>query len=102
MRLMLGTTDRPDLLVEVDNDFNATDFVFNVVNGCWKGTFKNGDIRVNDFHDESIVKSGLTILTYNQDRLRGEYQDVFYNFNNIQYIAPKYKTISTNVDDIPF
>jgi hypothetical protein len=36
---MLGTTDKPSLLVEVKEDYDPTHFDFYVVNGNWDGTF---------------------------------------------------------------
>lgn len=107
MRLMLGTMDSPELLVEVDNKFNPTDFKFLVINGNWNGHFKNGDIFVvsrDSDEPTSTCPYKAIILTDNQDRLRGHYQDVFDNFDNLDYIAPKKEVTIPAMwdDDIPF
>ena len=108
MRLMLGTKDQPSLLVNIEQEHSPTHFEFWVVNGAWTGTFNNGYITIwgapsGDF--SSLDK--IEILTDNQDRLRcgaGEYQTVFDNFDNPDYIAPEYKkaVFADMDDDIPF
>lgn len=109
MRLMLGTKDDPSLLVNLGQEKSPTEFDFWVVNGCWAGTYTNGRITIwgapsGDF--SSLDK--IEILTDNQDRLRckiGEYQEVFNNFSNPDYVAPKpEKFVAPAVwdDDIPF
>ena len=111
MRLMLGSKERPSLLVNVEEDYNPEQFDFWVVNGAWKGTYTNGYITVygcpsGDF--SSLDK--MEILTDNQDRLRspdwyGEYNEVFANFDNQNYVAPKPKKVEIPAwmdDDIPF
>ena len=113
MRLMLGTVDRPSLLVTVEEDYNPANFKFRVINGAWDGQFINGNITVfgspgGDF--SSLDK--IEILTDNQDRLRcdftkfGDYNTVFANFDNIEYVAPAYKYTKEDFadmdDDIPF
>ena len=90
MRLMLGTDNQPSLLVEVQQELSKDNFNFWVVNGAWSGQFQNGCISVfgcpsGDFSSLEPIN----ILTENQDRLRGDYQDVFNNFYNIDYVAPK-------------
>lgn len=115
MRLMLGTEGNPNLLVDADiqyGDYN--DFDFFVVNGAWHGHFTNGHISINydlaqNMWHERCGPSPWTsldtmeILTDNQDRLRGEYQEVFNNFNNPDYVAPAYKYVPDDFDDdIPF
>ena len=105
MRLMLGTKDYPSLLVELEQEKSSTEFDFWVVNGAWHGTFTNGHITVWDppSGDFSSLEK-VEILTDNQDRLRGDYQTVFNNFDNPNYLAPlpKYNTFEFNDDDIPF
>jgi hypothetical protein len=90
MRLMLGTADQPSLLVELEQEKSPTEFDFWVVNGALCGTFTNGCITVWDCPsgDFSSLKK-IEILTDNQDRLRGDYQTVFDNFNNPNWIAPR-------------
>lgn len=106
MRLMLGVDNRPSLLVDVTEFDNPDNFDFYVVNGAWEGKFQNGYITVlgapaGDFSDHLTHHS---IITQNQDRLRGDYNDVFNNFDNPNYIAPKPKYTSADFmdDDIPF
>lgn len=106
MRLMLGTKDDPSLLVSVHQEYSSTHFEFWVVNGCWDGTFTNGYITVwgspgGDF--SSLEK--IEILSDNQDRLRGDYQTVFDNFNDPDYVAPRRENATLSPiwdDDIPF
>lgn len=95
MRLMLGRDNQPNLLVNVKEDYTPECFDFWVVNGAWEGTYTNGYITIKgcptgDF--SSLDK--MEVLTDNQDRLRsnngfGEYEAVFSNFNNPDYVAPK-------------
>lgn len=104
MRLMLGCNGIPSLLVSVSK-YTPTEFNFDVINGAWEGKFTNGYITVFDAPSgefSSLAKH--EILCDNQDRLRGEYNDVFANFDNENYVAPKYEYTPTNFDDddIPF
>lgn len=105
MRLMLGTAGKPSLLVSVQQERSPTDFDFWVVNGCWDGIFNNGHVTIlgcpsGDFSDLEQTE----ILCDNQDRLRGNYQDVFNNFDNPEYVAPMPKKVKFDYmdDDIPF
>ena len=102
MRLMLGDIMGTNLLVSVDDNYSPEEFSFYVINEDWKGKFQLGIITV-DNHD--TISHGNKILTDNQNRLGGEYQDVFDNFHNVDYIAPPNMTFnypeSWN-DDIPF
>jgi hypothetical protein len=109
MRLMLGTPGKPSLLVDVDPNFNRNYFDFWVVNGAWDGTFKDGYIYVRK--DTEHTGSKVEILTDNQDRLRcgqngsdNDYNAVFDNFDNPNYVAPLYKYNKEDFedDDIPF
>ena len=103
MRVMLGKDTEPSLLVDVEGDNYPTQFKFWVVNGAWEGSFNNGHITVNAFPND--VHQYVEILCDNQDRLCGEYQDVFENFDNPDYVAlkPEYKPLSADwYDDIPF
>ena len=108
MRLMLGTLDQPSLLVELEQEHSPTHFEFWVVNGAWAGTYNNGYITIWDCPsgDYSSLDK-VEILTDNQDRLRcgiGEYQEVFNNFSDLDYIAIKRKVVwfDATDDDIPF
>jgi hypothetical protein len=106
---MLGTVDHPSLLVDIQQEFSPTHFEFWVVNGCWEGTYTNGYVTV--WHpDEPWSNLDKTeILCDNQDRLRttgewGAYQEVFDNFRNPDYVAPKREPVVFHDmdDDIPF
>lgn len=110
MRLMLGTKERPSLLVDVGQEYSTTHFDFRVVNGQWNGTYYNGYVTVIDCPsgDYSSLDK-VEILCNNQDRLRSvpwyEYQEVFNNFDNPNYVAPKpapVKYPESWDDDIPF
>lgn len=110
MRLMLGTQERPSLLVNVNEDHSPDHFDFWVVNGAWDGTYTNGYITVHHpWHPFSSLDK-MEILTDNQDRLRssdwyGEYNEVFANFSNPNYVAPKQQPVKYPAswdDDIPF
>lgn len=108
---MLGIDGDPQLLVSVDDNYNPTNFAFTVINGAWDGTFKDGEIRVNDKYDNEPVGYSIKILTDNQDRLRydftahDDYTTVFANFHNPNYVAPQYEKFEAPAyrdDDIPF
>lgn len=105
MRLMLGTQDRPSLLVDVEQEKSPVEFDFWVINGAWYGSFTNGHVTVWDPPTGSWSSLDTNeILCDNQDRLRGNYQDVFNNFDNPDYVAPASKVaIFDDIDDnIPF
>lgn len=105
MRLMLGTKERPSLLVDIEQEHSPTHFEFWVVNGAWNGTFYNGHVTV--WHpDHPWTDLDFTeILSDNQDRLRGDYQTVFDTFRDPNYIASVPKKVELPAeweDDIPF
>jgi len=109
MRLMLGTKERPELLVNVKQEHSPTHFEFWVVNGNWDGTFYNGYVTVHHPYNPHSSLDKVEILCDNQDRLRssdwsGGYQAVFDNFHNETYVAPKPKPVVYDDmdDDIPF
>jgi len=109
MRLMLGTKERPELLVNVKQEHSPTHFEFWVVNGNWDGTFYNGHVTVHHPYNPHSSLDKVEILCDNQDRLRssdwsGGYQAVFDNFHNETYVAPKPKPVVYDDmdDDIPF
>ena len=102
---MLGTVERPSLLVDIEQEKSSSEFDFWVVNGAWHGTFTNGHITVWDPPTGSWSKLDIDeILCDNQDRLRGDYQEVFNNFDNPDYVAPKREPVVFHdmYDDIPF
>ena len=104
MRLMLGGEHNdPRLLVDVNSNYiQKSRFKFWVVNGAWEGWFCDGAIYVDE--SENPAGIGLNILSDNQDRLRGEYADVFNNWHNPDYVAPKPQYFKSFIfdDDIPF
>jgi hypothetical protein len=108
---MLGNNSTPSLLVEVQDNYNPKQFDFFVINGYWYGKFTAGHITVLDCPSGSFSDLGLTeIICDNQDRLRCEsnsdYETVFSNFSNVNYIAPKQNLKKVSFDDmdddIPF
>jgi hypothetical protein len=102
---MLGTKERPSLLVEVEQEKSPTEFDFYVVNGAWDGTFYNGYVTVWHPNQPWTDLDKVEILSDNQDRLRGNYREVFWNFHDPDYVAPKPKQVELPADwddDIPF
>jgi hypothetical protein len=107
---MLGTKDQPSLLVNVGQEYTPTRFDFWVVNGAWKGTFYNGYVTMHHPWNPHSSLDKVEILCNNQDRLQssdwsGDYQEVFDNFHNETYIAPRPKAFVAPAiwgDDIPF
>jgi len=105
MRLMIGDENDPRILVEVEDHYDPRVFKFWVVNGCWNGAFDNGRVFVEGEYGDGHVVYTAKILCDDQDRLRGDYQDVFNNFSNEDYKAPspaKCADMSDIDDDIPF
>ena len=109
MRLMLGTKDNPSLLVDVGQEYSPDHFDFRVINGCWDGTYYNGHVTVWHPDNPWTELDKTEILCDNQDRLRSipwyDYQTVFDNFDNPNYVAPKAEKFVTPEgwdDDIPF
>ena len=104
MRLMLGTKDTPSLLVFIQQEKSPSEFDFWVINGAWEGTFYNGYVTVHHPYNPHSSLDKVEILCDNQDRLRGEYQDVFDNFDNVDYVAPKREPVvfADMDDDIAF
>jgi hypothetical protein len=102
---MLGTEGEPSLLVTVLHEYEPSYFKFYVVNGSWEGVFTDGHVTVHMPHGGDYSDLGTTeILCSNQDRLRGDYNTVFYNFDNPDYVAPKAEEVffADMDDDIPF
>lgn len=105
MRLMLGDADgKPSLLVEVAQQKEINMFDFWVVNGAWGGSYNDGHVTINDCPSGDFTSlDKLTIICDNQDRLRGFYMDVFDNFHDVNYNAPKANPVPASWDDdIPF
>ena len=102
---MLGTAEHPSLLVDVEQEHSPDHFEFWVVNGAWRGTYNNGHVTVWHPYEPWTDLDKVEVLCNNQDRLRGEYQEVFNNFRNPSYVAPKPKQVELPAcwdDDIPF
>ena len=113
MRLMLGTAERPSLLVNVKQEYLPTHFDFWVVNGAWDGTYTDGYITIHHPWNPHSSLEKVEILCDNQDRLRSSdwsdgyhsYQEVFDNFHDENYVAPKREPVTLPAswdDDIPF
>ena len=105
MRLALSNQNGALLLIETKNTKKRNRFDFYVVNGGWAGKYTNGRITVYEPDDISWTSlDKMTIITDNQDRLRGDYNDVFFHLDNPEYIAPKNDFYDWNDDenDIPF
>lgn len=105
MRLMLGTEDQPSLLVSVNQEKSPTEFDFWVVNGAWHGAYTNGYVTIYGAPGGAFSSLDKNeILCNNQARLRGDYQEVFNNFHNVDYVAPVLKCVVFDDmdDDIPF
>jgi hypothetical protein len=107
---MLGYNGRPRLLVDVRQEYGPNHFDFHVVNGQWDGVYYNGYVSVHNCPsgDYSSLDK-IEILCDDQDRLRSvpwyEYQEVFNNFDNPAYVAPKPEPVvypASWDDDIPF
>jgi hypothetical protein len=96
--------DYPSLLVDIGQEKSPTEFDFWVVNGAWEGTFYNGYVTVHHPWNPHSSLEKIEILCDNQDRLRGDYQEVFDNFHNPNYVAPKREPVVFHNmdDDIPF
>ncbi len=105
MRLMLGAKSTPSLLVDVEQEHSPNHFEFWVINGAWKGTFTDGNVTVWHPYNPWSELEKTEILCDDPERLRGDYQKVFDNFHDVNYVAPKPKVIelpSCWDDDIPF
>lgn len=111
MRLMLGHDNVPSLLVNVKQEYGSEHFDFWVVNGAWEGTYYNGYITLHDCPSGDYTSlDKIEVICNNQDRLRssdwyGAYNDVFANYHNPDYVAPKPKPVEYPAswdDDIPF
>lgn len=104
MRLMLGRNGEPCLLVSVDDNYNPYDFKFYVINGCWEGQCQDGMITINGCPSGDYSSlDPVEILCDDQKRLRGEYNEVFVNFENPDYVGPEPKPIPAWLDDdVPF
>lgn len=101
MRLMLGQNSEPSLLVDAKVEYgDRTKFSFWVVNGAWEGRYNNGYITIlGPIDGDYSSLDPVEILCDDQDRLRGDYQDVFDNFDDPNYVAPKFEHVVTDFDD---
>jgi len=89
-RLMLGVGGRPSLLVKVLKQSDEG-FDFRVINGAWDGKFTYTDVDTGSVFIEYTKETvdNVQVLCENQDRLRGDYNDVFFNFDDESYVAPQ-------------
>jgi hypothetical protein len=104
MKLMIGRDGVPSILVGTYDFVDFNHFKFSVINGCWDGVFTNGYITVTGCPggDNTILEK-MEILCDNQDRLRGDWPDVFDHFDDPSYVGPVPKPLPANWDDdIPF
>jgi hypothetical protein len=102
---MISKNGKPSLLVEVMDFDNQNNFNFYVVNGAWYGVYTNGYVTtIGAPGGDWTSLDKCEISCQDQYRLRGDYNDVFDNFHDVNYIAPKPKNInfSDMNDDIPF
>lgn len=106
MRLLLGVNSVPSLLVEVDNDYTTDNFRFHVVNGAWDGRCTNGYLTIYCPTGDYTSLEKVEILSDSQCRLRGDYNNVMNEFNNVDdpvYVRPVYYEYFDDLDDdIPF
>ena len=103
---MLGNDGKPFLLVNVEENYNPKKFEFYVINGAWDGIFIDGYLTINHpWHPFSSLDK-VQIICTDQKRLRShpwDYQDVFNNFDNPNYVGPEPKPIPEDfLDDIAF
>lgn len=93
MRLMLGQEGKPSLLVSIADDYNKDSFGFSVINGRWEGNLTGNVLRIYYDYDKTHFKDetvSIEILTDNQQRLAGEYNEVFGNFHNESWVSPDF------------
>lgn len=103
IRLMVSYSDdgkNPDLLVSVRADYDPLNYKMHVINGGWDSVVLNGRTRPLPHMEEIPIK----IICSDQDRLRGNYTDVFNNYHDVNYVAPQdtFVDFSDMDDDIPF
>jgi hypothetical protein len=103
IRLMVSHSDEgdtPDLLVSVLADYDPLKFRMYVINGGWNSEVINGKTRPLQHMEEIPIK----IICSDQDRLRGDYNEVFNNYHDVNYVAPQdtFVDFSDMDDDIPF
>lgn len=114
MRLMLGKDNEPELLVFTTKEHSPGlgHFDFTVINGAWDGTFNHGKITIYHPYEPFSTLDKMEILSDNQERLAGrvyEYQHVFDNWDNPDYVVPEHlrprpvsEVFPDLDDDIPF
>ena len=103
MRVALGIDGELLLIVSITQERGPTDFDFYVVNGGWTGVYRDGIVTCSSPDGPVVTSTKYQILTAVQDRLRGDYRDVFENFDDENYVAPKPVVLDRfDDDDIPF
>jgi hypothetical protein len=99
---MLDSGDgEPNLLVTITKEHASDHFDFTVINGGWDGVFNHGRITVWSPEAFSLIDCRANIICDNQDRLRGEYDAVFANFHDVDWVAPDHSKL-IDYDNIPF
>ena len=89
--MMIGVGGKPSLLVFRGKDVEGG-FVIRVVNGGWDGVFVYtssetvGYITMGKDHPPT---GEVHILCTDEKRLRGDYQDVFDNYEDPTYVGPE-------------
>lgn len=102
---MIGLDSIPSLLVDIEQHHSPDHFDFLVVNGDWYGTFINGNVTVHDCPSGDYTSLGdWKVLSTDSNRLCGNYQSVFDNWHNPNYVAPTQleQYPPSWDDDIPF
>lgn len=103
MRLMLGLGGKPSLLISTEKEHSPDHFDFWVINGAWEGTYHQGNITCWSPYAPWSNLDKVDILSDNQDRLGGDYNDVFANWDNSNYVHPKRdEVLEYDDDDVPF
>ena len=91
MRMMIGYHGEPSLLVSRGEDVEGG-FAFRVINGGWDGVFVYTESQTVGYitigkHDPPTGE--VHIICTDEKRLRGDYQDVFNNYEDPTYVGPE-------------
>ena len=82
MLLLLGR-DSPELLVQADKDADLNDFNFWVVNGHWKGQFREGSVRITEQDYKTDFHDGYKIICSDQERLKEGHNLTDRGYNSV-------------------
>ena len=72
------------------------------VNQLIEASTESFDINQRGLGGDFTSLEKCQILTNNPHRLRGDYQTVFREFTNVNYVAPFRTVIKIDDDDVPF